>query len=94
MVDYEDEYWAEIYEARGDGSDQDEWPKRCPFTGEEIDEDGSDSCPDDCKHHDSAEFTGIDEEELMSTILSYPICEECTHRHLPAEDCLVCTCKE
>ena len=57
-VQDEDEMWNEIYEARENGEDLDEWPKRCPFTGSEIDEDGSDGCPDDCAHHLSAEFTG------------------------------------
>ena len=92
MANLEDKYWADLREARESGEDTDEWPKRCPFTGGEIDEDGSDSCPDDCKHHDSSEFSN--EDKLMETILSYPICEDCTHRHLPAENCLVCNCRE
>jgi hypothetical protein len=53
----QDEWWAETIAARESGEDTDEWPKRCPFSGEEIDEDGSHSCPDDCPHFKSAEFT-------------------------------------
>jgi Zn finger protein HypA/HybF involved in hydrogenase expression len=59
--DLEDAHWQETIEARQDGTDLDTWPKRCPFTGGEIDEDGSDSCPDDCQHHRSAEFTADQE---------------------------------
>jgi hypothetical protein len=34
------------------------------------------------------------DQDALDTILSYPICEDCTHRHLPAENCLVCDCRE
>jgi len=52
----QEEWWQELREVRESGESTDEWPKQCPFTGQEIDEDGADSCPDACKHHDSAEF--------------------------------------
>jgi hypothetical protein len=52
----EDQWWAELVAARESGEDTSVWPKRCPFTGGEIDDDGSDACPDDCQHHKSSEF--------------------------------------
>ena len=67
MVITDDQWWAELRFARERGMVTSEWPKRCPFTGQEIDEDGSDSCPDNCKHHDSGEFTSNYQEDSPST---------------------------
>ena len=79
-TDLERAYWAEVRENRQDGTDTDTWPKRCPFTGGEIDEDGSDSCPDDCQHHRSAEFTA-DQARLAALVDTdaepYPRIETC-----------------
>lgn len=82
----DDQWWKELREARESGEDSSIWPMRCPFTGGEIDEDGSDSCPDNCKHHDSAEFTPTlyceicGDERLEADLNSELHCPPCAER--------------
>jgi hypothetical protein len=87
MAMTEEQWWAEVREDRELGIDLSEWPKRCPFTGGEIDEDGSHACPDDCPHQQSAEFQAktlaceiCGDERLPSDLNSELVCPPCEER--------------
>ncbi len=42
--------------------EEDNFPKQCPVTGNDIDEDGTNSCPDDCKHEEETNNGDMEEE--------------------------------